>query len=150
MSTYLVQKRLVFDAETWIALAGEVVIDPPDADILMRRGYLVPVPDNFKGVVSKPHKATSRAGFKGVVSKPHKATSRAGSETEESEETSSSSDSAADNSISSELQEEEDSESEDEEDSELEEEESESEATPTRQPTAARHKVTPKAVTRQR
>jgi hypothetical protein len=134
MSTYLVQKRLVFDAETWIALAGEVVIDPPDADILMRRGYLVPVPDNFKGVVSKPHKATSRAG----------------SETEESEETSSSSDSAADNSISSELQEEEDSESEDEEDSELEEEESESEATPTRQPTAARHKVTPKAVTRQR
>jgi hypothetical protein len=126
MSTYLVRKRLVFDAETWIALIGEVVIDPPDAAILMSRGYLVPVPDNFKGVVSKPYKATPRAG----------------SEAEESEETSSSPDPAADNSIPFESDEDEE-----EEESELEEEEK---ATPTRQPTAARRKVTPKAVTRQR
>jgi hypothetical protein len=44
MSTYLVTRRVNEDR---VYLPGELLVDPPFAGVLMARGYLVPVPDNF-------------------------------------------------------------------------------------------------------
>lgn len=44
MSTYLVTKRIKEDR---VYLPGEMLVDPLNADILMARGFLTPVPDNF-------------------------------------------------------------------------------------------------------
>jgi hypothetical protein len=51
MPTYLVLKRV---KEDWVSLPGELLVDPPSADILMARGFIVPVPDNYPGAVSGP------------------------------------------------------------------------------------------------
>jgi hypothetical protein len=51
MATYLVLKRV---REDWVSLPGELLVDPPTADILLKRGFIVPVPDNYPGAVSKP------------------------------------------------------------------------------------------------
>jgi hypothetical protein len=51
MATYLVLKRTMLD---WVALPGELLIDPVDQGILMARGFITPVPDNYPGAVSSP------------------------------------------------------------------------------------------------
>lgn len=53
MATYLVLKRV---KEDWVSLPGELLIDPPatTASLLIARGFIVPVPDNYPGTVSKP------------------------------------------------------------------------------------------------
>jgi hypothetical protein len=51
MPTYLVLKRV---KEDWVSLPGELLIDPPNFGLLISRGYIIPVPDNYPGAVSKP------------------------------------------------------------------------------------------------
>jgi len=51
MTTFLVLKRV---KEDWVSLPGELLIDPPNSDLLIKRGYLIPVPDEYPGAVSKP------------------------------------------------------------------------------------------------
>jgi hypothetical protein len=53
MPKYLVLKRVKEDV---ISLPGEVLTDPSNVDLLIQRGYLIPVPDNYPGAVSKPSK----------------------------------------------------------------------------------------------
>jgi hypothetical protein len=50
MATYLVLKRVKEDT---VSLPGELLVDPPNAQLLIERGYLTPVPDNYPGAVSK-------------------------------------------------------------------------------------------------
>lgn len=51
MTTYLVQKRIVAD---WQSFPGELLIDPTDVEILLARGYITPVPDDYPGIISRP------------------------------------------------------------------------------------------------
>jgi len=57
MSSYLVVKRI---REDRTYLPGEMLVDPPAAAILMERGFLLPVPDNF---VPPPADPIGRAVF---------------------------------------------------------------------------------------
>lgn len=53
MPHYLVLKRTVHD---WTSLPGEILVDPDarEAGILMERGFITPVPDNYPGTISTP------------------------------------------------------------------------------------------------
>lgn len=60
MTKYLVQRRATL-AAGWAPIPGDVVVDPPGADILVRRGFLTPVANDYPGAVSYPRTVTTVA-----------------------------------------------------------------------------------------
>jgi hypothetical protein len=50
MAKYLVVKRVDVG---WFAFAGEVLEDPANADLLIHRGFVTPVPDDYPAPVSR-------------------------------------------------------------------------------------------------
>lgn len=51
MASYLILKRIKEDR---VYLPNEVLVDPPNVGTLIKRGYLIPVPDDYIGAVSAP------------------------------------------------------------------------------------------------